>query len=182
MEVSTLHYKSNWPHDVLRQERIKVMRETASQISGNPLFLDDLFVGQRFSSASHAVRGEEIVAFARQFDPQPFHLDAEAAKGTLFSGLAASGWHTAALTMRLNVEGGLPFAGGLVGAGAEITWPKALRPGDVIHVESEVAEIVPSRSRPDRAIVTVVSRTLDQNGDAVQILKAKMVVFRKPTA
>src|SRR5215472_583092 len=147
--------------------------------SGNPLFLEDLFVGQRFSSGSHAVSEEEIIAFARQFDPQPFHLSATTAKGTFFGGLAASGWHTAALTMRFNVEGGLPIAGGIIGAGGEINWPRPLRPGDVVHVESELVEIVPSKSRPDRAIVTIESRTLNQNGEVMQVLKARLVVFRR---
>ena len=146
------------------------------------LYMDDLSVGQRFASGSHAVSAQEITAFAQAFDPQPFHLGEETAKGTFFGGLAASGWHTAALTMRLNVEGGLPIAGGIIGAGGEITWPAPLRPGDVIHVESEIAEIVPSRSRPDRAIVTAVSRTLNQRGEAVQIMKAKLVVFRRPSS
>ena len=148
--------------------------------SPKPLYLEDLFVGQRFESGSHAVTAEEVIAFARAFDPQPFHLGEETAKGTFFGGLAASGWYTAALTMRLNVEGGLPIAGGIVGAGGEITWPAPLRPGDVIHVESEIAEIVPSRTRPDRAIVAAVSRTVNQSGQAVQILRAKLVVFRRP--
>ena len=94
--------------------------------------------------------------------------------------MAASGWYTAALTMRLNVEGGLPIAGGIVGAGGEITWPAPLRPGDVIHVESEIAEIVPSRTRPDRAIVTAVSRTLNQREEVVQTLRAKLVIFLRP--
>jgi acyl dehydratase len=142
------------------------------------LFLEDFFVGQRFTSGSHVVDEEQIKAFAAQFDPQPFHLDDEKARGTLFGGLVASGWHTAAITMRLNAEGGLPIAGGLIGAGGEIEWPKPLRPGDTVHVESEVVEIVPSRSRPDRGIVTIVSRTLNQRGEAVMILKAKMIVFR----
>ncbi|HZF34431.1 MAG TPA: MaoC/PaaZ C-terminal domain-containing protein, partial [Candidatus Angelobacter sp.] len=85
---------------------------------GDGLFyLDDLRVGQRFAGGSHAVDAAQIKAFARQFDPQPFHLDDEAAKGTLFAGLAASGWHTAAITMRLLVEGGAPIAGGVIGAG-----------------------------------------------------------------
>lgn len=156
------------------------MSVTNDTAPAKQLYLEDLFVGRRFSSASHAVAAEEITAFARQFDPQPFHLGHDSAKGTFFGGLAASGWHTAALTMRLNVEGGLPIAGGIVGAGGEISWPKALRPGDVIHVESEIAEIVPSRSRPDRAIVTAISRTLNQRDEVVQILKAKLVVFRRP--
>src|SRR5262245_35570849 len=106
-----------------------------------PLSLEDLRVGQRFVSGTHRIDEEQIRAFAAQFDPQPFHLDAEAAKGTLFGGLVASGWHTAALTMRLLVEGGLPIAGGIIGAGAEITWPNPTRPGDVLQAESEVLEL-----------------------------------------
>ena len=144
------------------------------------LFLDDLFVGQRFSSGSYAIGEEQMKTFAGVFDPQPFHLDDAAAKATLFGGLAASGWYTAAITMKLNVEGGLPFAGGIIGAGGEINWPAPLRPGDVVHVESEVKEILPSRSKPDRAIVTVESRTLNQRGETVQIVKAKLVAFRRP--
>src|SRR5882724_4166984 len=99
-------------------------------------YLDELHVGQRFVSGTHAVDAGQIVAFAAQFDPQPFHLDEQAAQGTVFAGLAASGWHTAAITMRLLVEGGLPLAGGIVGAGAEITWPNPTRPGAVLQIES----------------------------------------------
>lgn len=144
------------------------------------LFLDDLSVGQTFRSGAHAIDEAQIKAFAVQFDPQPFHTDTEAAAGTFFKGLAASGWHVAAITMRLNVEGGLPFAGGIIGAGGEINWPNPTRAGDVLHVESEVVEITPSRSKPDRGIVTVVSRTLNQRGDVVQTLRAKLVLLRKP--
>ena len=157
------------------------MSNVAAADTHKPLFLEDISVGQRFSSGSHAVSAEEITAFAREFDPQPFHLGEETAKATFFGGLAASGWHTAALTMRLNVDGGLPIAGGIIGAGGEITWPAPLRPGDVIHVESEITEIVPSRSHPERAIVNALSRTLNQRGETVQILKAKLVVFRRPS-
>ena len=99
------------------------------------LYLDDLHVGQRFTSDTHLIDEEQIKAFAKQFDPQPFHLDAEAAKGTLFEGLVASGWHTAAITMRLLVESGMPIAGGVIGAGGEIAWPKPTRPGAVLRVE-----------------------------------------------
>ena len=115
---------------------------------GDPLYLDDLQVGQRFTSKTHVVDAVQIKAFARQFDPQPFHLDDDAAKDSLFSGLVASGWHTAAITMRLLVERGLPLAGGVVGIGGELSWPRPTRPGDVLQVESEVLKIVPSRSRP----------------------------------
>ncbi|MBR3194705.1 MaoC family dehydratase [Bosea sp. (in: a-proteobacteria)] len=145
-------------------------------------YLEDLHAGQTFVSGSHELDEEQIKAFASAFDPQPFHLDHEAAKDTLFGGLAASGWHTAAITMRLNVESGLPLAHGIIGAGGEIQWPAPTRPGDILHVESEVKEIVPSRSRPDRGIATIVSRTLNQRGDVLQILTAKLVVYRRLAA
>ncbi|MEK1867963.1 MAG: MaoC family dehydratase, partial [Ensifer adhaerens] len=134
----------------------------------------------RFTSATHTVDEAQIKTFAAQFDPQPFHLDEAAASDTLFKGLAASGWHTAAITMRLNVETGLPFAGGLIGAGGDITWPAPTRPGDTLRVESEVVEIIPSRSKPDRGIAVVVSQTINQRNEVVQILKAKLVIARKP--
>ena len=143
------------------------------------LYLDDLQVGQRFTSRSHALDEAQIKAFAAAFDPQPFHLDDEAAKGTLFAGLAASGWHTAAITMRLLVEGGAPIAGGVVGAGGEIGWPRPTRPGDILQVESEVLEVTPSRSRPDRGMVTLRSETRNQRGEVVQILTAKLVGPRR---
>ena len=143
-----------------------------------PLYLDDLRVGQRFVSGTHQIDEGQIRAFAAHFDPQPFHLDAEAAQATLFAGLVASGWHTAAVTMRLLVEGGLPVAGGIIGAGGEITWPNPTRPGDVLQVESEVVELRPSRSRPDRGIATVRSETRNQRGDTVQVLVARLVVPR----
>src|SRR5262249_24571719 len=122
-----------------------------------PLFLDDLHVGQRFTSGRHPIDEEQIKAFAKQFDPQPFHLDAEAAKDSVFQGLVASGWHTAAITMRLLAESGLPLAGGIIGVGGEITWPRPTRPGDILQVESEILELRPSPSRPDRGIATIPS-------------------------
>jgi acyl dehydratase len=142
--------------------------------------LDDLHVGQRFTSATHRIDEEQIKTFARQFDPQPFHLDAAAAKGTLFEGLVASGWHTAAITMRLLVEGGMPIAGGVIGAGGEIAWPKPTRPGDVLRVESEIIEVRPSRTRPDRGLAIIRSETRTQLGEIVQVLTAKLVVARRP--
>jgi acyl dehydratase len=144
-----------------------------------PLYLDDLHVGQRFASATHAIDADQIKAFASAFDPQPFHLDDQAAEGTFFGGLAASGWHVAALTMKLLVEGGAPIAGGVIGAGGEFSWPKPTRPGDVLQVMSEVLEITPSRSRPDRGMVTMRSETRNQHGDVVQILTAKLVAPRR---
>ncbi len=147
----------------------------------NQLYLDDLEVGQRFTSGSHAIDIAQIKAFAAQFDPQPFHLDEQAAATSLFAGLAASGWHTAAVTMRLLVQGGVPIAQGIIGAGAEIAWPRPTRPGDVLQVESEVLEIRPSRSRPDRGMVTLRSETRNQRGEVVQVLTARLVVPCRPT-
>jgi len=143
------------------------------------LCLEDLQPGQRFTSGTHALDEAQIKAFASQFDPQPFHLDDEAAKGSLFGGLAASGWHTAAITMRLQVEAGLPISGGIIGAGGEVAWPRPTRPGDVLRVESEILEIKPSRSRPDRGMVTVHSETRNQHGEVVQTLTVKLVVPRR---
>jgi acyl dehydratase len=147
--------------------------------SDDRLYLDDLHIGQRFTSATHVVDEEQIKAFARQFDPQPFHLDNEAAKDTLFSGLAASGWHTAAITMRLLVEGGLPIAGGIVGVGGELNWPNPTRPGDTLRIESEVLDIRPSRSRPGQGVATVRSLTRNQRNEVVQSLTAKLIVPRR---
>jgi acyl dehydratase len=147
-----------------------------------PLYLDDLAVGERFTSATHRLDQDQIFGFAEQFDPQPFHLDDAAAQDTLFRGLAASGWHTAAITMRLLVRGGLPLAGGIIGAGAEIAWPRPTRPDDVLRVESEVIDIVPSKTRLDRGMVTVRAETRTADGDAVQILTVKLVVPRRPAS
>lgn len=141
--------------------------------------LDDLHVGQRFTSGTHALDAGQIKAFAAQFDPQPFHLDDEAAKATLFGGLAASGWHTVAITMRLLVESGLPLAGGIIGSGGTIEWPQPTRPGDVLTVESEVMELKPSRSRADRGTATVRSQTRNQRGEVVQIITMRLVVPRR---
>ena len=142
-------------------------------------YLDDLSPGDTFVSGSLTVSEEAILAYARQFDPQPFHLDHDAARGTLFGGLAASGWHTASLTMKLLVEGGAPIAGGIVGAGGEIAWPKPTRPGDTLTVHSEVLDVSPSRSRPDRGIATLRSETRNQDGDPVQVITMKLVVPRR---
>jgi len=152
--------------------------EPATRTPSELLYLEDLYVGRRFTSGTHALDERQIVAFAREFDPQPFHTDPEAAKGTLFRGLVASGWHTAAITMRLQVDGGLPIAGGIVGLGGELGWPTATRPGDVLHVESEVLDVVPSRSRPDRGTVTLRSETRNQRGEVVQTATIKLLVPR----
>ena len=145
-----------------------------------PLYLEDLHVGQRFVSKSRAIDVAEIQRFASEFDPQPFHLDEDTARDTPFGGLVASGWHTAALTMRLLVEGGAPIAGGIVGVGGELAWLKPTRPGDVLQVHSEVIEIRPSQSRPDRGVVTIRSETRNQRNDAVQVFVGRLIVPRRP--
>ena len=142
-------------------------------------YLDDLHVGQRFISGTYTMEENRMKAFAAEFDPQPFHLDEAAAQQTIFRTLSASGWHTAAATMRLMV-GSLPFAGGMVGLGGEITWPKPTRPGDTLRVESEIIEIVPSRSKPNQGVVVVRIITLNQNGEHVQAFTAKILVFKRP--
>jgi acyl dehydratase len=143
------------------------------------LYLDDLSVGQRFISAPRRVDAEEIKAFAAEYDPQPFHLYEEAAERSIFSGLAASGWHTMAITMRLLVES-VPLADGLIGASTEVSWPKPTRPGMALQVFSDITDIRPSRSKSDMAIVTLRSETRDQTGETVLIFTARMPVFRRP--
>ena len=144
------------------------------------LYLEDFAVGQRFTSADHALDADQIKAFARQFDPQPFHLDETAAAQSFFKGLAASGWHTASITMSLLVKSGMPIAGGLIGAGAEIAWPRPTRPGDVLTVESEVMAVTRSRSKPDRGFITLKSETKNQRGEIVQVLTCKMLAWVRP--
>jgi acyl dehydratase len=142
-------------------------------------YLDELHVGQRFTSGTYQMDESRIKAFATEFDPQPFHLDEAAAQRTIFRGLSASGWHTAAATMRLLV-GSLPFAGGMVGLGGEIAWPRPTRPGDTLRVESEIIEIVPSRSKPNQGVVIVRCITLNQQGEHVQAFTAKILVYKRP--
>ena len=142
------------------------------------LYLEDLHVGQRFASKPHLLDADQIKRFAAEFDPQPFHLDEEAAKGSIFNGLAASGWHTAALTMRMLVES-MPLADGLIGAELELAWPKPTRPGMILRVFSEIVDIKPSRSKPNMAIVTVRNETRDQDGEILQVFTVKMPVFKR---
>jgi len=147
--------------------------------SARKIYFDDLRVGQKFTSGTYRMEESRIKSFAAEFDPQPFHLDEAAARNSVFRGLAASGWHTAAATMRLLVTSGLPFAEGLVGLGGEITWPRPTRAGDTLHVESEVVAVTPSRSKPNQGVVTVRNITLNQNGEPVQELTTKILLFRR---
>jgi acyl dehydratase len=146
------------------------------------LYLEDLPVGRRFVTGSYVMEAEAIKAFASQFDPQPFHLSEEAAKASLFGGLAASGWHTAAVTMRLMVESGPRLAGGVIGAGTEVKWPKPTRPGDVLHVEGEVLAVRASQSRPGRGILSMRSETRNQRGDVVQTMTTDLIILRRAPA
>ena len=144
-------------------------------------YFEDFAVGQKFGSGRLTIDAARIKSFAAEFDPQPAHLDEAAAQRSIFRGLAASGWHTAAVTMRLLVEGELRPAGGIVGAGFdEFRWPHPVRPGDELHLESEILEARPSKSRPDIGLIKVRTTTLNQNGEPVQILVANLVVPRRP--
>ncbi len=145
------------------------------------LYLEDFAPGQRYGSQRLTIDTEQIKAFAGQFDPQPFHLDEAAAEKSFFRGLAASGWHTAALTMKLLVGGELQPYGGLIGAGfEEFNWPRPVRPGDELRIECEVLEVRPSRSRPGQGILRVRITTFNQNDEPVQIGLCKMLAFSRP--
>lgn len=153
--------------------------DAPAPIAPAPLYLEDLSVGMRFSAGPLAVEADEIVAHARRYDPQPFHLGEESARETLFGGLAASGWLTAGLTMRLITEA-FPLAGGIIGAGGEIRWPRPTRPGDVLRVECEVSEIRASERDPDRGWITATTTTFNQKDEPVQVLVARLVAPRRP--
>ena len=147
----------------------------------NGQYLEDYAVGQVYRSGRLRVDKDQIIAFAAQFDPQPYHLDEEAARQSFFGGLTASGWHTAALTMRLVVEGEFRPADGILGVGfEELSWPRPVRPGDELHAESEVLEVRLSKSRPDRGLIRVRTTTFNQNGEHVQIYTGNLLVPRRP--
>jgi acyl dehydratase len=143
------------------------------------LWLEDLAVGQQYASGTHTLTAKEIKEYASRYDPQPFHMDDAAARRTMFGGLAASGWHTAAITMWLSVQS-FPLASGIIGSGGELRWPWPVRPGDTLQVKSEILEIIPSRSKPDRGMVRVKLTTTNQNGEIVQTFSPRLVVFRRP--
>lgn len=144
------------------------------------MYLEDFAAGQVFRSGAYEVTEAEILDYARRWDPQPFHLDDAAARGTLFGGLAASGWHTAGMTMRLIVESFRP-AGGVIGGRMEsLEWPRPVRPGDVLRVETEVLEVKPSRSKPGQGMLRVRCTTLNQRDEPVQVIMPNLVVPRRP--
>ena len=145
-------------------------------------YFEDYAVGQKFGTGTVTVTAERIKSFAREFDPQPFHTDEEAARHTFFGGLVASGWHTAAMSMRLFVESDITPVGGSIGAGgSDLSWPRPTRPGDVLRAESEVLEMRPSKSRPQIGIMKVRLTTYNQNNEVVQVAHPTMIVPRRPT-
>jgi acyl dehydratase len=143
------------------------------------LYLEDVVAGSEFTSEEVTITAEQIIAFATQFDPQPFHLDAEAAKSSFFGGLAASGWHTAAITMRLLVTGGPDIAGGTIGAGGELAWPTPTRPGDRLHVRATVESVTPSKSRPNRGSAVLKVETLTREGEVRQLFTVRTLLFAR---
>jgi acyl dehydratase len=144
-----------------------------------PLYLEDVTVGTRFTGGPVTLTPEAVKEFAAQFDPQPFHLDEAAGKASFFGGLAASGWHTAALTMRMLVTGGPPFAAGYIGAGADVAWTQPVHAGDTLSVQVEVTDVKPSRSRPERGFVHLRVETRNQRGEIVQVLTTRVLVPRR---
>jgi acyl dehydratase len=146
----------------------------------NERYLEDFAVGQVFATGRLRVDADQIKSFAKQFDPQPFHLDEAAAQNSIFRGLVASGWHTAALTMRLMAEGEFRPAGGIVGVGFdELSWQRPVRPGDELYAKSEILEVRPSKSRADRGIIRARTTTYNQNDEPVQIFTGNLIVPRR---
>ena len=144
-------------------------------------YFDDFHVGDRFDSETISVTEAQITAFAREFDPQPFHVDPVRARGSLFGGVVASGWHTASLTMRLLVESGLNVEGGFIGLGVEeIRWPKAVRPGDRLRASSEILDLRASRSRPDQGVIQIATVTTNQDKEVVMTMRSAILVGRRP--
>lgn len=144
-------------------------------MSKDVVHLDDLAPGMRFKAGPVVLTEDAIIAFAREYDPQSFHTDPEAAATSFFKGHAASGWHTAAVTMRMLVESA-PFASGSIGMGVELSWPRPVRPGDALSIEVEILDIRPS-SKPGRAVATLKTTTTNQDGEIVQVMTSKNILF-----
>jgi acyl dehydratase len=142
-------------------------------------YFEDLKVGDRFNSKSYVVSEEAIVTFAREFDPQSFHIDPTAAPQTMFDGLIASGWHTAAITMRLFVQT-LDFAEGALGLGVdELRWPNAVKPGDSLQVETEILDLRASKSKPNHGILRLRNVTTNRRDEVVQTMIASALVRKR---
>jgi acyl dehydratase len=156
--------------------------EESLAIHMTELYLEDLHPGDRFESDTFVVTEQGIIEFARAFDPQAFHLDPSAAETSVFKGLAASGWHTAAMTMKLFVTGGLRLAGGSVGLGVdELRWPRPVKPGDTLQLQTEIIEVRPSQTKPDRGIIRIRNVTTNKRGEVVQTFLASVLVRRRPS-
>jgi len=149
----------------------------------NEKYLEDLRVGDRFGSDTIEVTKESIFEFARQFDPQPFHLDDAAARASIFKELTTSGWHTAAMSMRLFVTGEFKPVGGSIGLAVdELRWPQPVRPGDILKLETEILDVRQSRSKPDRGIIRIRNVTTNQRGEIVQTFLAFVMIRRRPAS
>ncbi|MBF6260783.1 MaoC family dehydratase [Nocardia farcinica] len=144
------------------------------------LWLDDITIGDRFRTDTYDLTTDAIIDFATAWDPQPFHLGDDTAQDTFFRGLAASGWQTASITMRLLVTTGLPLATGIIGASIDLTWPTPTRPGDRLHVELEVTDVRTSRSDPSRGFITATYDTFNQHGEIRQHTTARLLAFARP--
>lgn len=158
------------------------IRPKAATLPGMRYF-EDVSIGDRFHTGEHEVTAEEIMAFGRQYDPQPFHTDPVAAQGTLFGQLVASGWHTAAVSMQLMVRSDMELDGGVIGQGIEaLRWPRPVLPGDRLRVEMKIEDKQPVPHRPERGVIKLRCRTLNQHGKIVQDMTANLVIARRPSA
>ncbi len=148
-------------------------------MADNLLYFEDFEIGQEYVSDTYEMNKEEIIEFAKQFDPQFFHIDEEDAKNSFFGALAASGWHTASISMRLSVQAEKKFAGGMIGASVELSWPTPTRPGHILQVYTKVIDIKPINSRPKHGFVIMQSETRNQFGEVLQRQKTHVLVERK---
>jgi acyl dehydratase len=145
-------------------------------------YFEDFKVGDVTDVGPVSVSEEEIVEFASRYDPQPFHIDPEAAKSSPFGGLIASGWHTTALFMGMFVRGILLDSASLGSPGVEgIRWTAPVRPGDTLTGHTTVTDVQPSQSNPSRGTVFTTNEVFNQNGERVMILKARGFFARRPT-
>ncbi len=155
--------------------------DSSTSIGTTERYFEEVNVGDVFHSGPHFVFGDDMIKFAREFDPQPFHFDPIAAAASDFGSLSASGWHTAAIVMRLFVTGELRFVGGAIGLGVdELRWPTAVHPGDELLLRTEIIEKRLSRSKPDRGILRIRNRATNQKGDVVLTFTANAMVQRRP--
>jgi acyl dehydratase len=163
----------------MRSAAIHHDERTGRNLTMKEYYYDDVKVGERFKSEPLEVTEKQVIEFAHKFDPQMFHLNRKSAERTIFKGLIASGWHTAAVTMRLFVKT-MNFAEGAIGLGVdELRWPNVVRPGDLLTVETEIVDLRPSRSRPGYGIVRLRNVTTNQRGEIVQTMLASAMVPRK---